>query len=281
MNRKISITIIALLLALPGLAQSSTKLSYAPQQGDFQATLLFGSGSFFNNTWSGNYEYLLPSSLSPSGNIGDVGLSDSDFRYYLNPGDLNTNNVANMIGVNFSYFIFSNWDVSLMFAMNLNLTPGKDYVEGDYSVDNMPIPGMKYISASITNAYTVEVGSNYRFTVGNERISPYVGGFAGWQMARITASYPYTGETMDSDGEPIELYRNDYRAGQEWAIRAGAMAGVDFAVAPGLILGFEVSPVAYQYSMVSIHPSGLTPWRAVNHSIKFFSQPRLKLGIRF
>ena len=51
--------------------------------------------------------------------------------------------------------------------------------------------------------------------------------------------------------------------------------------APGLILGVEVFPAMYQCSVMELHPSGMTPYRAINHDVKILTMPRLKLAFRF
>lgn len=275
------ITILSIVLfAVPVLAQQKdSDIPYAPQKGNFQVNLLLGSSSFFRASDFSGYSYLLPSDVQADGTIDDEGVSGDEMRYALNLGNLNENSVTNMIGLSFSCFVSDKLEITAMFGMNINLTPKKDYVEGDYTISEMPIADTKYILGETSHLLNTEIGLNYRFKTRNERISPYIGAVGGFQMARIETSYPYTGEELE--GEPIELYRNDYRAGQEYAIRGGVVAGIEFAVYRGLTIGFEVCPAVYQYSVIDIHPTGLTAFRADNHSIKILSQPRLRFGIRF
>lgn len=282
MLKKLHIMILVLLIAVPAAAQQGkADIPYAPQKGNFQINMLFGSSSFFNTDFSGDgYYYLLPSDVQSDGSIRDMGLDGSEMKYVFNLGKLNENNASNMLGVNASYFILDNLEITAMFGMNINLTPKKDYVEGDFTVPDMPYPNYKYVLGETNHLFNLEIGLNYRFKLRNERISPYIGAFCGYQMARIETVYPYTGE-VNAEGEPMELFRNTYRAGQEYTIRSGIMAGIDFAVAPGFIIGFEVAPASYQYSVVDVRPTGLTAFQADNHTIKIFSQPRLKLGFRF
>mgnify|MGYP000113862374 CR=1 FL=1 len=71
--------------------------------------------------------------------------------------------------------------------MNINLTPKKDYVEGDGSVPDMVIPAQSYINAQATNNWYVSVGSNRYFKVSNPRIHPYLGGSLAsrWHVSRL------------------------------------------------------------------------------------------------
>lgn len=272
---------VVALMTVPMWGQSTgSAVPYAPKKGDVQVGVLIGPSTYFSNTHN---NYLLPKEDTYGefdGLISGVGVTGDQMRSYFNLGGLNQNSITNMIGISASYFVFDQWELTAMFGMNINLTPKKDFVEGDYSIPDMPIPSYGYILGETQHLFNLEVGSNYRFKPDNERFSPYIGAFCGFQMARVEAMYPYTGETT-ADGDPIELYRASYRAGQAYAIRSGIMAGIDYAVAPGMYLGIEVSPASYQYSVIDIRPTGFGPFQAANHTIKIFSQPRLKLGFRF
>jgi hypothetical protein len=280
MLKKLYIMIFVSLLAVSLQAQQGGQnIPYAPQKGNFQVDMLIGPSSFFFQSNYSGLSYLLPSDVQNDGSIEDMGLDGNDMKYYFNLGSLNTNTLSNMIGVRGSYFILDELEINAMFAMNINLTPKKDFVEGDFTISEMPIPNYKYVLGETNHTFNVEMGLNYRFKLPNERISPYIGAYAGFMMARVETVYPYTGETLS--GDPIELYRSTYRAGQEYAIRAGFMAGIDFAVLPGFIIGLEVAPASYQYSVVDIRPTGLSPFQADDHFIRIFSQPRIKFGFRF
>lgn len=278
MIRRLSIIALILILPLSLLAQGEG-VGYAPKRGDFQATVFFGSSTYFSGNESGSFAYLLPTDVQPDGNVDDMGLNGEEFKYFLNLGTPQSNKSSNMIGVGFAYFITDAIEVNAMFGMNINIMPKKDFIEGSADIPEFPIPNYKYISAETNHLLYSQIGVNRRFVTKNERISPYLGLFGGFQMARIESIYPVTGEELN--GDPIELYRGHYRAGQMLGISGGITAGIDYALLPGFIVGIEVAPVAYQYSILDIHPSGLAPFQADNHSIKVLSQPKLKLGFRF
>ena len=238
---------------------------------------------------------------------------------FLNLGNLNSNNLVNLIGIQGKYFLTDRWDVNLMFSMNINATPSKDFIEGDHEVTELPIQDAKYLEGRIENAWTVAMGSNYYFNTKNERINLYVGGVLGWQMGRIATKSPYTGETftpgdeetsgsidvtlpdgstpgnppgldgsdVDIDGteeaveEDVQLYVPSSRAGQIFGLRVGAVAGIEYSIAKGLVFGFEVQPVSYRYDHIQICPKGQAAYKVGHHSIGLFATPNLKIGFRF
>lgn len=274
--KRILFTII--LSLLPVLCLTAQNV-YAPKAGEVQASLIIGSSTFFNQDGFSGYDYLLPADDGSSIGFGN-GNQSADPALFLNLGDMNGNSIVNMVGVRFGVFVSDHFEVNALFGMNINITPKKDFLEGDFSVPDMAIPDQQYIVGKTNHLFHIELGSNYYFLTKKNRVQPYLGIVAGFQMARVEAVYPYTGET-NNGGDPIELTRGSYRAGQAWAIQGGIMAGVDYMVSEGLAIGFEVSPALYQYSMMELHPAGMEVYRAAHHNIKILTMPRLKLAVRF
>lgn len=274
--KRILFTII--LSLLPVLCLTAQNV-YAPKAGEVQASLIIGSSTFFNQDGFSGYDYLLPADDGSSIGFGD-GNQSADPALFLNLGNMNGNSIVNMVGIRFGVFVSDHFEVNALFGMNINITPKKDFLEGDFSVPDMAIPDQQYIVGKTNHLFHIELGSNYYFLTKKNRVQPYLGIVAGFQMARVEAVYPYTGET-NTGGDPIELTRGSYRAGQAWAIQGGIMAGVDYMVSEGLAIGFEVSPALYQYSMMELHPAGMEVYRAAHHNIKLLTMPRLKLAVRF
>lgn len=274
--KRILFTII--LSLLPVLCLTAQNV-YAPKAGEVQASLIIGSSTFFNQDGFSGYDYLLPADDGSSIGFGD-GNQSADPALFLNLGNMNGNSIVNMVGIRFGVFVSDHFEVNALFGMNINITPKKDFLEGDFSVPDMAIPDQQYIVGKTNHLFHIELGSNYYFLTKKNRVQPYLGIVAGFQMARVEAVYPYTGET-NNGGDPIELTRGSYRAGQAWAIQGGIMAGVDYMVSEGLAIGFEVSPALYQYSMMELHPAGMEVYRAAHHNIKILTMPRLKLAVRF
>lgn len=248
--------------------------------------------------------YLLPAFTNTGGSVGlpDKGeASQGDLNRYLNIDGLNNNSLTNILGIEGKYFLSDCWDINFQFSMNINLTPKKDYVEGNSTeVPDMIIPAQDYISARMTNNWYVGVGTNRYFKVSNPRIHPYLGGSLGFQMARIETTEPYTGgnyydedmvETDKETGKPVDpdelgglptqVYLSGSRAGQMFGIKAAGVAGIEYSLAPGLVLGFQFQPLAYRYDVIQLCPKGFDKYNASHHNIKIFDMPVLKLGIRF
>lgn len=295
MIKKLCTLLLLATLSAPLLAQTASSngegVIFAPQKGQWQVSMFLGGGNKFYNE---NTTYLLPRFTNTSGEVGlpnGGSLESGDLSTYLQIDGLNGNNLTNIIGFEGKYFLSDCWDINLQFSMDINLTPKKDYIEGEATVPDMIIPAQKYINAQATNNWYVGVGSNRYFKVSNPRIHPYLGAALGFQMARIETSEPYTGETY-ADGEdegddevgsglPTQVYLSGSRAGQMFGIKAAAVAGIEYSLAPGLVLGFQMQPVAYRYDVIQICPKGFDKYDASHHNIKLFDMAVLKLGIRF
>ncbi len=295
MIKKLCTLLLLATLSAPLLAQTASSngegVIFAPQKGQWQVSMFLGGGNKFYNE---NTTYLLPRFTNTSGEVGlpnGGSLESGDLSTYLQIDGLNGNNLTNIIGFEGKYFLSDCWDINLQFSMDINLTPKKDYVEGETTVPDMIIPAQSYINAQATNNWYVGVGSNRYFKVSNPRIHPYLGAALGFQMARIETSEPYTGETY-ADGEdegddevgsglPTQVYLSGSRAGQMFGIKAAAVAGIEYSLAPGLVLGFQMQPVAYRYDVIQICPKGFDKYNASHHNIKLFDMAVLKLGIRF
>lgn len=295
MIKKLCTLLLLATLSAPLLAQTASSngegVIFAPQKGQWQVSMFLGGGNKFYNE---NTTYLLPRFTNTSGEVGLPNggtLESGDLNTYLQINGLNGNSLTNIIGFEGKYFLSDCWDINLQFSMDINLTPKKDYVEGETTVPDMIIPAQSYINAQATNNWYVGVGSNRYFKVSNPRIHPYLGAALGFQMARIETSEPYTGETY-ADGEdegddevgsglPTQVYLSGSRAGQMFGIKAAAVAGIEYSLASGLVLGFQMQPVAYRYDVIQICPKGFDKYNASHHNIKLFDMAVLKLGIRF
>lgn len=291
MIKKLCTLLLLTTLSAPLLAQtvgnSCDGVLFAPKKGQWQISLLLGGGNNFYN--ENTTYYLQPRGYSNTG--GSIGLPNGgtdqsgNLNDWLQIDGLTDNSLTNILGLEGKYFLTDCWDINFQFAMNISLTPKKDYVEDDISVPDMVVPSQRYINAQTTNNWYVSVGSNRYFKVNNPRIHPYLGGSLGFQMARIEVTEPYTGdEYPDADIEeevPSQLYQSGSRAGQMFGIKAAGVAGIEYSLAPGLVLGFQFQPLAYRYDVIQICPKGFDKYNTSHHNIKIFDMPVLKLGIRF
>ena len=290
MIKKLCTILLAALVAAPSMAQlskSSEKegVVFAPQKGQWQVSMVFGHNGFYNQ----NTTFLLP--RYDNLGHGSVGLpnggttTSGNLDRYLNINGFDNNSVVNIAGLQVKYFVSDCWDINLSFGMNIDITPSKDYVEADKTVPDMVIPSQDYINAQTKNNWYVTVGTDRYFKTKNPRIHPYVGAAVGFQMARIEIMEPYTGETVyDEDlgeEELQQVYLAGGKAGQIFGLKAAGVAGIEYSLTQGLVLGFEFQPLAYRYDIIQIAPQGFDKYNAGHHNIKIFDMPVLKLGFRF
>lgn len=262
MRRLLSLITLSAIIPLGAAAQGEAQAPAANKQ----ATLILGNNPMFNQ--SGEY-YLA------SYGEDETGL-DREPGYYLDLGEVGSNSLLNMVGVQFSYFITPEIEANAMFSMNISSTPKKDYEEGVEVAGNNFAPASRHIEGSLKSNWFANVGGNYHFALGqNQMISAYAGIRLGGMMSRIQTTIPYTGD----DDEAI-FYKSS-RSGQAWGLQGAIMAGIDCRLRCGILLGLELAPAAYQYSVIEIDPEGLYHYQCDYHSIKLFSTPTLKLGFRF
>lgn len=291
MIKKLCTILLLAAFVAPAWAQqtrsSKEGVVFAPRKGQWQVSLMLGGGGQFYNE---NTSYLLPRFTNTEGSIGlPNGGTDAsgDLNRYLNINGINNNSLVNIIGLQAKYFVADCWDINLSFGMDINVTPKKDFVEGDYTTaPDVIVPEQDYVNAQMTNNWYVNLGSNRYFKTGNPRIHPYVGVIAGFQMARIETTEPYTGKTYN-DGEdesealPEQVYLAGSKAGQMFGIKGAAVAGIEYNLAQGLIVGLEFQPMAYRYDVIQICPKGFDKYNVSHHNIKLFDMPMLKFGFRF
>lgn len=293
MIKKLCTILLSLALVAPAMAQQASNgkkegVVFAPRKGQWQVSLVLGNNS---QAYNDNMTFLLPQYSNTSGEIGlpnGSGDFSGNLTPYLNISGLNDNNLINIAGLQAKYFFNDCWDINFSVGMNINITPKKDFIEGDQeTVPDMIIPDQKYINAQVSNNWYVTVGTDRYFKTSNARIHPYVGVLAGFQMARIEINEPYTGKTYQADGEsddealPQQVYVASGKAGQMFGIKGALTAGVEYSVAKGLVLGLELQPVAYRYDVIQICPKGFDKYSVGHHNIKLFDMPVLKLGFRF
>lgn len=314
MIKKLCILFLSALAIVPSMAQygnSKDDASFRPKKGDWQVNLNMGAGQFFNELNGMNY--LLPTYLngSPynSTNVPDLGLSggntvnqSKDLGIALDLGAaFNDNSIVNIASIQGAYFLTDRIQLNAFFSLDMNVTPKKDYMESAYYEKNDPLnlPGYKYMEGRVSSKWMLGVGGNYYFPTRNERINLYAGGMVGFQMGRVETVTPYSGEMIEDnvtddegqeDGEqlegesgkePIELFRPTNKAGTVWAIRGALVTGIEYSIMKGMILGFEVQPAAYNYTVLRIQPQGMASYNAAHHNIRVLACPSLKIGFRF
>jgi len=181
-----------------------------------------------------------------------------------------------------------------MFAMQIDVTPQRDYIEGinlestsyssssSYGSGLLNQGGIQWVEGRLTNKYLVNVGADYYFNNCNGRLFPYIGVLGGFQHARVQAYLPYTGIEVSTETgtDPIELYALDNRAGEAYAISGAITAGVEYNLLPGMNIALEVRPFNYYYTAIRMYADG-QEYNAYEMQFKFFAFPQLKIGFRF
>ena len=310
MIKKLCILFLSALAIVPSMAQyenSKDDASFRPKKGDWQVNLNMGAGQFFDEYNGMNY--LLPTYINESGYVPDLGL---DYGYTANQSEdigialdlgaaFNDNSIVNIASIQGAYFLTDRIQLNAFFSLDMNVTPKKDYMESAYYEENDPLnlPGYKYMEGRVSSKWMLGVGGNYYFPTRNERINLYAGGMVGFQMGRVETVTPYSGEMIydnvtDDEGqtdgeqlegesgkEPIELFRPTNKAGTVWAIRGALVTGIEYSIMKGMILGFEVQPAAYNYTVLRIQPQGMASYNAAHHNIRVLACPSLKIGFRF
>lgn len=290
-----NLVIVAALMTMCGGVMAQDEGNYSGGSGaslntnnKLQVSLLLGNAGMFDQETT----YLLPKYGDNNLGFGfEEGQSD-DPGTYLMLNDLGEGSICNMAGIQFSYYVANAVDVNLSFGMDLRSTPKKDYVE-NFDAQGMNVQGAKWVEGQLKNNWLLNAGGNYHFSVSNKRIDVYAGGQAGYQHGQITANRPYTdteagylsvnsteGE-VTREGEAETLYFPRSRAGQINTITGAVIAGVNYSLAEGLILGLEFSPYTFQYSMLELCPKGARVYQTVHTTNRFFASPMLKLGFRF
>lgn len=316
MIKKLCTLLMVGLLAVPAMAQKECNKkcgaeSFGPKKGQWQVNLVLGNyGGFYSENTSAT---LIPQYSNTQGSIGlPNGSSDQsgDLNGVLNIQGMNGHSLGSLGGVQIKYFFSDCWDLNVTMGLDLSATPKKDFVDGDYeTVPDMIIPEQKYINAQVTNNWYITLGTERYFTTPNPRIQPYLGAAVGFQMARIAVSEPYTGKVYQSiygdddndglnsdldpnspsnpdydgiaEGLPEHVYLANGKVGNMFGIKAAAVAGVEYSLAKGLILGIEFQPVSYRYDVIQICPRGFDKYNCDHHNFKVFDTPMVKLGFRF
>lgn len=253
----------------------------------FQISLQLGNGFMFNQETS----YLTPKYGSNSEfglGKGEAGQSD-DPGAYLNIANIGENNIMNMAGISFAYYIADGIDINMSFGMDLRSTPKHDYLEGIEDNDNKRIiQGNNYVEGQLKHNWMLNVGGNYHFTTSNEKVDFYVGAKAGFQHGMIETTTPYTHldyqymlNSIDNEKEYEVVYAPRTGSGQINCITAAVVSGINYSLSEGLTLGVEFLPYAFQYSLLEVCPQGSKVFQADHFANRFFASPMLTLGFRF
>jgi len=77
------------------------------------------------------------------------------------------------------------------------------------------------------------------------------------------------------------LYTPRVGGGQVTCFTTSVVAGVNYALTDGLILGLEFSPYTFNYTLLEVCPQGNRVYQASAFANRFFANTMLKIGFRF
>lgn len=279
--KKQILTCVMLLAAIGfGYAQDSSTQSgsgggnFAPAAGDISASILFGRYNFLQSGLS------IPSSPYNGWQVGGS-------VPYLNTIDVTGNDATNMIGAEARYFITSNIAAKVSGGAIIRNSPEFVNIPG-YTDSNTPnsawIPNYNAVIGTNYVDMNINIGGEYQFTTKVARLFPYVGLNIPIYHGRRSVYDPTIIDPNPSSSSPSDPSFVDigWRHSSIWGFGVQAVGGVDYYLAEGFYLGFEIKPISWVYAGVANYPApGLDAWKAETTTWAFFAQPFFKLGFKF
>jgi len=267
MNKKIIISISIMLAGMiitPLLAQEG-----GGGGGQHQVNLLLGKGMFYSGT-----DY-----MRIGKNATSVGApTNKSVQQTLSLNDPNSNSLLNMMGVEYKFHISDMISASFSGAGFISNTPWRDAVDGiESNVAGVAgIPKYETIDAELLSRFVATLGGQYYLS--NNRVRPYVGAQFTFQFAGLSARSTYSG----IDGLAEDFTDMGMRTGQTKGLSPAVVAGLEYNLAPGLVIGFEFRPFCFYYSGVQLFAQpGLPAMNFVSQDFSFLSQPVFKIGFTF
>ena len=251
--------------------REKTSSGFLPEKGDISVALQLGRGNFFDGGLTvprspGNNYWVVPGN-APTANVVDD----------------NHNSIVNMVGVEGRYFLNEGLALRLSGGAIIRDTPARDAVPGfiDPDADNVTwIPDYNVVIMNNELKANLVLGVEKHFTSKFERISPYVGILSPMYYSRHS-QYDPTVVTDDVTGE-VTITDVSVRHVEIFAFGGQVVGGIDYYLAKGFYIGFEIKPFSYIYSISAKYPAtGIAPLEADTHTYSFFTQPFFKLGFRF
>jgi len=204
-------------------------------------------------------------------------------------GISNNNQLTNMIGAEFRYFVSSKFALKFNGSGIFRNTPAADNVTGvtpatSAAVDpNSPSAGWipNYSATVMDNSLNVNVslGGEYYIATGS-KVSPYVGVMVPFAYGRKSQYNPTANVDMVTGLATIA----DVGTRHIETIGFGGQLvfGADYNISENFYLGLEIKPVSYLYAYNTKFPApGLETRGADTHTYGFFTQPVFKIGVRF
>jgi len=215
-------------------------------QNDFMVSLNFGVGSYINQP-------------APLPNVGSYNLSAPMNAWF---------DKSPIFDLEARWMMTDRWAMKLTGGLAYSYNPdyseltGTGYEEGDVpTYQAVPSSNNLQFAVGLGFDYYIPIRDNFFFRVGFE------GGYAyGRVIVHGVDDEAYFGASI----------------GEAYAFRGAPVCGLDYFFAPSFLVGIDVRPVSYNYSVHSIRPQvGLSLLSSDSHQITAISQPMLKIGYRF
>ncbi len=242
--KKIVCLVMSLSFVLSAFARSSD--GDAPKKGDWMVSFNFGVGSYIGIS-------------APRPNLPDYALSAPMKAWF---------DKQPILDVEGRYFISDKWALKLTGGFHYGYNPGYSEVPGTGSEPG-DIPAYNAVPNSSNIQYFIGVGGDRYFKTGWNGLFLKMGGEFGSAYGRVEAkadSEEYMGVSI----------------GEAYTFKLAPVCGADYFFNSALFVGFDIRPIAYQYSVFNLRPQeGLGLLSSDNHSFSVLAQPMIKLGIRF
>ncbi|MDR2955830.1 MAG: hypothetical protein LBV43_12185 [Prevotella sp.] len=247
--RKIIYLVMLLSFTLSAFAQNTDDV--APMKGDWMFSVNFGVGSYIGTS-------------APKPNLSNYSLSAPMTAWFdKNP----------ILDMEARWLVANRWALKMTGGFNYGNNPGYTELTGTASgeiANPGDVPTYKAVPNSDNIQFFIGIGVDHYFKTKWSRVFLRVGGELGFAYGRVTVNGE---DDIDYMGAAI---------GEAYAFKVAPVLGADYFFNQALFLGFDIRPIAYQYSMYSERPqAGLNLLSSDNHSFSILSQPMIKLGLRF
>lgn len=258
--------ILSLIILFSYAANSIVAQENEQKQTKFTGSILFGKGQ----SLSGNIVPNSPDLYSWSVNGNAPTASGISLE----------NSIINMTGAEFRYFLTNKFALKLSGCGIIRNTPAQDNVPGVITGNNSAawIPAYEATNADNSIDANINFGFEYHL-VSESKLSPYVGIAIPFCYSRYSQYNPTINYNTSGDAQIADV---GFRHIEAMGFGGQLVLGSDYSLTNSLYLGFEIKPISYLYAMNTKYPApGLEARSADTHTYGFFTQPVLKLGIKF
>ncbi len=271
--KKTIMMIVAFVLLGSFLTREASAQEMGPQGGELSFSLILGQ----TQAVAGDFLFINEVDQAPYSAWSD--------GTWINPPAINFitgNNVTNMAGVEAKYFISSELAIRFSGSGSINSSPALDAVPAVVMDNEVLLPGHRMTTGRTLGQFVSTLGADYYFATGRERVHPYAGAQfnGGYGVMEIFDGYRGIDMSNPNDPQPINIW--DKRIGEVWGLGGSLVGGIDYFLAEGFFLGFEVKVASYMYTGKHLfHQAGMDAQGVGVHNTAFLAMPMVKLGFSF